>query len=162
MADSDVVEALKPNHLADEIPESTEELKAEVEKAGKLTPEKPKFDEDDPRAQREYSFEFNWVDGRGKAWSGSFINKILSIRDRQLVGVMRARLAAGMPVESLDTYTAEINLMIAHMTFSLTEQPSWAADLRSLDNVELLQALYTEVLGHEATFHGSGTSEDAS
>lgn len=133
---------------------STEDMKAQVEQT--VAPEKPPVPENDPRHQKEYTFEFKWTDGRGKVWQGTFRNRILSMRERSMAGIMRARLAGGQPYESLDILTREINLMVAHMTFSLAEddRPEWAKDLNAIDDVRLLQALYDEVLKHENTFFG--------
>ena len=79
---------------------------------------------------------------------------------RQQVGVMRSRLQSGMPVDSLDALTVEINLMISHMMYSLEdERPKWAADLRKINDIQLLQALYEEVASHESIFHGYRTAE---
>jgi hypothetical protein len=73
---------------------------------------------------------------------------------------MRARLAGGLPQESLDPLTREINLMVSHLAFSLVEKPVWAEELRDLDDVRLLQAIYEEVLSHEASFHGYGSGAE--
>lgn len=120
--------------------------------------------EPDPRDAREYVFSLKYVDGRGKHWEGEFKNKILTLRDRQQVGILRARLADGLPLTSLDILTAEINLMLAHTAYSLIEWPDWAGRenddrkkvlaLDKLDDVELLQAIYAEVDSHEAYFRG--------
>jgi len=134
-------------------PPHLQELKKDI--AEKQKPKKVEPDPiEDPRAKREYPFHFSWTDGSGKVWEGSFTNRILSIRDRQNVGVMRSRLQAGVPVESLDELTYEINLMVAHMSYSIVKCPDWAEDLLSLTDVRLLQAIYEEVIAHEAFFLG--------
>jgi len=115
-----------------------------------------------PREEREYTFVISWKDGRGKLWKGTFTNRVLSIRDRQTVGLMRARMAVGVALDSLDSLTSEINLMIAHLSVSLIKRPDWASDLGALDEVRLLQEIYMEVLNHEATFFGYGKNSDAS
>lgn len=145
---------LEPDHLKN-VTEA--DLKSELDQAMEKAEEKSapaQTDLDDPKLHREYPFEFDWTDLRGKRWKGPFVNKVLSIRDRQMVGVMRAKLAAGVPLDSLDDLTQEINLMVAHMTYSLVERPDWAKDLLALDDVRILQELYGEVLAHEATFLG--------
>jgi hypothetical protein len=92
---------------------------------------------------------------------GDFTNKVLTIRERQMLGVMRARLSGGMTYDALDPLTNEINYMVAHLAFSLGDEkdrPEWARDLRDTENVALLQALYAEVASHEAMFFGWGTA----
>lgn len=154
----EVARRLTPAHL--QIPENTEKLKEEVQKLMEDSGESSILD--DPRGQKEYTFDFKYKDGNGKIWKGRFTNKILTLRDRQGVGVVRARLAAGLPSEALDPLTAEINLMLAHMSFSLIERPEWAKDLSTLEDVRVVQALYEEVLLHEGTFHGYTKASSAS
>lgn len=140
---TELKDRLTPTHL---IPETEEGLKEEA-----AIDEAPATD---PRDKKEFSFPFEHTDRRGKLWQGKFTNQILSIRDRQLVGIMRARLAGGQPFEAVDPLTAEINLMVAHLTQSLTERPEWAKDLLALTDYEILQAIYLEVDSHESHFHG--------
>jgi hypothetical protein len=145
------VKALTLEHL--NLP-PTEDLKTEVQAA--VEPAKPAAPENDPRHQKEYTFEFKWADGRDRVWEGTFTNHVLSVKERSMVGVMRARLSGGQPYDALDPLTQEINLMISHMTFSLAEKDrsGWAKDLREIENLQLLQALYGEVVKHESTFFG--------
>jgi hypothetical protein len=149
-------ELLTPSHL---IPETEEGLKEVAdETVAKIDETEPG---EDPRDKVEYSFKFEFTDGRGKVWQGRFVNRILSIRDRQVVGIMRARLTGGQPYESLDPLTAEINHILTHMTQSLIERPDWAKDMLSLTNYEVLQALYLEVDSHESRFHGRKALKDS-
>jgi hypothetical protein len=137
-----------------DIPTKTNDLKEEIKQATDAT--KSPISENDPKLKKEYPFEFKWTDSRGKVWVGDFVNRILSIGDREKVGIMRARLAGGQPYDSLDPLTQELNLMISHLTFSLDEEkrPDWAKDLREMVDIRVLQALYGEVLKHESTFFG--------
>jgi hypothetical protein len=109
---------------------------------------------DDPKLNEEYEFDFCWKDKRGHKWEGHFTNKILSIAEHQAVGILRSRLGGGIPVESLDLLTNELNLIIAHLSISLKSKPKWAEDLRTLVHIDLLQDLYKEVASHEAMFFG--------
>lgn len=161
-------ERMTPKHLMQpeavdevEIP-SDDDLKRRVETAS--VPEKPKADPDkpDPRGEKKYMFTLEHRDARGKVWTGQFTNKILSIHERQQVGAMRSMLGAGQPIQSLDALTIELNLMVAHMTYSLVEKPDWAENLRSLEDPSVLQAIYTEVDSHESFFLGWGTPQSQS
>ena len=149
---------IKPPDLEDEELPTDEELKKQTEKAASEiedSPEKEKKSRaDDPRSHREFTFSINYIDANGKAWIGDFTTKILSIHERQKVGILRSQLGGGMPVESLDAMTVELNLMIAHLTFSLTARPKWAETLRNLEDFAVVQAIYTEVASHEAYFLG--------
>ena len=143
-----LVEKLKPTHL------DPEELKEQiVQKSGKPDPSA-----DDPKGKEKYTFAFRWVDGRGKVWEGEFTNKVLTIGERQQAGTLRAMLGRGVGPGQLDDFTNELNLIISHLTYSLVQKPEWAEDLTALQNPRVLQALYEEVLGHEATFLGFGSA----
>jgi hypothetical protein len=146
---------------------STEDLKqAAVKAIEPPTPEKKKEEAAklDPRTKTVYPFSFEWIDKNGKMWRGKFQNTRLTIRQQQAMGVVQAQLGGGVPYDSLDPMTREINLMIAHMAFSLDPEirPDWAKELRDLDSVSLLQALYQEVALHEAIFHGLHPAEEGS
>jgi hypothetical protein len=155
-----IEDRLTPKHLILEAP-SDEELKEQVAKAA--LPEKPEVDPDkpDPRGEKRYTFQIEYKDARGKVWKGQFSNKILSIHERQQVGVMRSMLSGGQPLPSLDAMTMELNLMVAHMAYSLTEKPDWASNLRSLEDPGVLQAIYTEVDSHESYFLGWGAPQSS-
>lgn len=141
---------LTPTHII--VPETEEGLHDDADEA-KIDGDEP---EKDARDEVEFTFNLDFKDGKGKPWGGKFVNKILSIRDRQLVGIMRARLTGGLPYESMDPLTAEINLMVTHLTQSLLKRPEWAKDLLALTNYEILQAIFEEVDSHESHFHGRG------
>lgn len=129
--------------VKDAVPNAAGDTKAEVEAPVQ-----------DPRNNNEYEFDIEFRDARGKFWSGKFKNKILTIHERQLVGTLRSRFAGGQPIESLDGLTIEINLMVAHLIYSLADKPQWAENLRTLEDPAIIQAIYAEVSSHEAYFLG--------
>lgn len=137
-------------HL-DEPEKMKEVLEADI--SGK---KQSRIDPDHPMAQKHYTFRINYTDNRGRVWEGEFTSKILSIRERQNAGALRARMSGGAALDSLDALTTELNLMLAHMAYSLTDRPDWAKDLSSLEDIGLIQAIYTEVAAHEANFLGWG------
>ncbi|OGD36831.1 hypothetical protein A2V94_07005 [Candidatus Atribacteria bacterium RBG_16_35_8] len=126
---------------------SIDELQQEA-----MPEEEPKVNED--KYKDIYPFHFKWTSKRGQVFEGDFVNKILSIKDQMGVGVLRAKLAGNTPIESLDAFTVQLNMMVAHLTISLIEKPEWAKDLRDLKYADLLESLYSEVASHEATFFG--------
>lgn len=134
-------------------PEPTSVLKEAVAEAAKPLETKV-AEEADPRHEREWTFNFDWVDGRGKRWQGEFTNKILSIGEQQNAAILQAKLCGGMPFDSIDPQTRNVNHAISHMTYSLQSVPDWAADLRRLEDPGLIVALYMEVASHEAKFFG--------
>lgn len=109
---------------------------------------------DHPKAQPEYAFKFHYKDANGKDWAGDFVSKIPTIQDRQRIGILRAQLSGGLPNNSLDPLTSELNLMIAELTFRLKKRPKWADNLRTILDFGLVQSLYAEVASHEAYFLG--------
>jgi len=158
----DLRDRLVPNHL---VPDTTDEAKEQAEKSlDPMSEEEQESLKDaaDPRMAKEYTFNFEWKDGRGKTWRGKFTNRILNIHQRQLVGILRARLSSNTPPDALDVVTNNINDMIAHLTYSLVKKPKWANNLLELTDVALLQAVMKEVLDHEDFFHGYESPEEAS
>lgn len=144
---------LAPEHLVD-LPADTEDLKTEIENT--VEPEKKAVVDrlDDPRNNERYTFTLRHTDARGKLWEGTFTSKILTIGERQLMGVMRSRYQGGTPLEALDAQTAEINLQLAHLSYALVDYPRWAEKLRDLNDPGVVNAIYREVASHEAFFLG--------
>lgn len=144
-------EILKQRIVSDHLQTSIAEAKQEAEQAVvKAVDPAPKAD---PKMLREYLFEFKFTTPGGKVFTGTFTNKILNVREKELVGIMRARLSGGIAYEVLDTFTKELNMMVSHLSISLKEKPDWAKDLLDLDE-EVIHALYAHVAEHEATFRG--------
>jgi len=143
---------MRPDHLT--VEEQREEVAKKAEEAKPKKEDKP--NDDDPRTQRVYVFDFEWRDGTGKVWRGKFENTVPDIQTRQLIGVLRSQLGNNVPFDALDPTVREMNLVIAHLSFSLTKRPKWADDLGTLYSFELLQRIYEEVATHEAIFLGYG------
>lgn len=141
----------------DDIPSDEDVRKDVAEVVEAKSGPKNKIDLDDPRAQEKYTFKFSYTDARGKEWAGDFSTKILTIHERQMVGALRAQWGGGLPVSAMDALTNELNLMLAHLTYSLSDKPTWAANLRKLQDFQLLQKIYEEVASHEAYFLGWGS-----
>jgi hypothetical protein len=136
---------------AETVPELRPASEVAAELQGKSEAE-PIADED-PKAQLEYTFPLEYKDPRGKLWTGEFRNRILSIRQKQQVKVLKARIGGGLPVEALDADVWTLNEAIAHMTFSLVKRPDWAKNLDELYDEQIVYKLYEEVASHEARFH---------
>lgn len=108
-----------------------------------------------PKDHAEYSFDFEHTDSRGKVWRGHFTNHILTIRERRLSKVMKAKMLGGIPVEAIDREAWEVAEMLSHLSLSLNgtkEPPEWAKDFEKLQDPRILEALYSEVSSHEDTF----------
>lgn len=152
---SSVAQQLHPKHLEAPQP-SLPEMKAQATAAQEAALEK----REDPRTaamrQREYTFPFEYVDAQGKHYSGTFTNKVPDIRTRQQMGILRAQLAGGVPFETLDPFTRELNMVLAHLTYTLKDEgrPDWAKDFNALVDTGPLYKLWEEVALHEATFLG--------
>lgn len=160
---NEILKQLTPSHITEQIPKDVSTLKEEVQNSIDIKPVEEKVTpKESLKSQREYTFNFNWTSPAGKNYKGEFTNRILTIRDKQGVGLMRAKLAGGMAYEAMDPVTIEINLIIAHLTFSLIKRPSWADDLLGLTELSLLQEIYVEVASHEAIFLGFIKDKEAS
>ena len=101
-------------------------------------------------------FALDFTDARGHRWDGQFETHILSINERAQVGLAKSRLAGGIPISSLDGETGLILEMQAHLAVALTKWPPWADELGKLRNVNLLGAIYEEVVKHEDRFWLTG------
>ena len=153
----EIIDKFTPEHISQQIPKSMEELKESVQKnkeQAEEPEEKPEKPDENLKTHSEYTFDFDWTSPTGKRYKGKFTNKILTIGERQDVGLARARLTGGLPAYSFDEFTREINMIIAHLTFSLVRSPDWAKDLTELPEVSVLHEIYTEVASHEAIFFG--------
>jgi hypothetical protein len=148
------IDKFKPDHLTDDEGEQTSQAaKVDVQ---------AKEEKANPRNKNTFTFTVKHRAIPDDSKEAVFTSKILSIADRQNMGVMRSRMQGGAPIESLDALTLEINLIVAHLTYSLTARPEWAEDLLAVSDVSLLQAVYEEVAGHEAYFHGRSTDKEES
>jgi hypothetical protein len=146
-------EALRMDHLN----ESTEELKRQVERTVTGV-EDEAVDAPDPRDEEQWTFQFEWKDGRGRAWRGQFTNKILSIAEQQAAASLKARFTGGAPWAAIDGEMQVINTAVAHMVFSLVEKPTWAEDIRKLLDPALIMAIYDKVSSHETRFFRLGST----
>lgn len=115
--------------------------------------------------QKEYNFEFSYKDAHGKVWTGTFTNTVTSIKMQRLIGRYRAELNLGTPFTMLDPVTSELNMILAHLGFSLkvdaNPEGHWAHDLEALEDFNVLYKLYEEVMAHEATFLGRAKTAEA-
>lgn len=150
---------LTPTHLlgADNGP-TMEELKEQVEKSVAPRPSSEEAKKELMRARR-YVFPFSFTSKGGEHFGGTFTSVVPDIMTRGKIGVMRAQLSGGLPYGAIDPFTNELNLMIATLAFMLEPKageklPSWAEDLRTLTDADVIYALYEEVSAHETTFLG--------
>ena len=147
-----LADQLRPNHIP-----TDEELRKEADAA--LAPEAAQEeDPDDPRGEIEYTFQISYIDARGKSWRGTFVDKILTIGARQGVEIIRARFHAGLSMEAFSQEAVELNLMLAHLNYSIVKRPKWAEDLRSLHDPGIIRAIYGHAVEHEDFFLGWGSA----
>lgn len=141
-------------HLRD----AREQVKQAFETPAPAAPATP---ETRPEREREYTFDFHFADGNGRAWDGKFTNRILTIGQKMEVGVIRGRRQAGVPLESMPLRTMELLHIVGWMEESLVVRPEWAKDLLTLDDEDLVEALWNVVARHERIFHGRGVAAPA-
>lgn len=149
MDSQELRDRMDPKHLTvDELKDGVVEKAGEVQKVPEPDPDK------DPRSQRSYTFDFKYKDGNGKDWTGKFTSEVPDIRTRTMIGSLQAQLSNNVPSDALEPGVRRLNLILAHLTFSLVKRPKWAQDLGALFDPGLLNAIYEEVAQHEATFLG--------
>lgn len=111
------------------------------------------------KCERSYTFQFLHVTPSGERFEGQLTNNILNLKQQRTVGVLRAQMAGGVPLSALDDFTAELNLITAHMMVSLSQPlPKWL-DFDNITDERVLHALWKEVDSHEKTFRGPRTIE---
>lgn len=101
------------------------------------------------------SFTLRYVGYGDRVWAGDFTMKVLSVKDTIQVGLVKARLAGGIPLADLDPNTAFTLEVVAHLTVAIVAAPPWAKDLLSIYDGNVLGAIYQEVTAHEARFRGA-------
>ncbi len=97
-------------------------------------------------------FTLDFVDERGRRWAGDFKVKVLTIKDTIQLGLIKARLAGGVPIAHLDPDTALTLEVLAHLSVAIVARPPWAKDLMGLYDTGVVSALYEEVAKYEARF----------
>jgi hypothetical protein len=85
----------------------------------------------------------------GKMYSGSFTAKKVTIGGQGRLGVIRARLNEGLQVDETTDY---LHRMIAQCYVSLTRSPDWFRDLENFHDIDLLTAIFGEVMAFERSF----------
>lgn len=153
---------LSMTHLSEETQADTEDLKKAIllqtqpEQAAPQPPVRP-----DPRDEDEWTFQFSWTDPRGKTYTGTFTNKILTMGEQQSMAALITRFTAGAPWDALLPDVQITTRAIAHMTFSLTKRPPWASDLRKVKDPALILALWGRVASHETRYFRLDEIEEA-
>lgn len=114
----------------------------------------------------EHEFDLDHLDGRGRRWSGKFRCHVLTIKERGIVGLTRARLCGGLTPSQIDEITMQIYDMQAWLAVAIDEAPPWAKNLGEYREISVLGAVYKEVLAHEDRFHApipapTGKGKDA-
>lgn len=118
-------------------------------------------------SRKTFNFEFKADDG--ETYTGQFTTKRLAIKDRAKVGVKKSQLMGGMHCvrdeegvptgQGVDEYTDSLNEMIAHLEVSLEQKPVWF-NLEEIADVELVQAVYREVMDFEMSFFRAANRAD--
>ena len=135
------------------IPDSPKEAVQESKLPGDLNDHKGV----DSLVESTKTFTLDYTDQRGYHWGGTFKTHILTIKERTVVGLTRARLSGGVPPESLDSTTISILEIQAHLAVSLDDAPDWADNLVEFRDIGVLAEIYKEVASHEAQFWGTAT-----
>lgn len=137
----------------------TEEAPALAEAARTKAAEEKRLEQ--LRSSERYTFTFprpgtKLPERLHAQYAGTFTSVIPTGRVLNAIGVTRANLGNGLPYDTLDPWTREFNLVLAHLHHRLDRTvpdfPEWAKDLQAIRHTEVLFELYAEVALHEATF----------
>lgn len=116
----------------------------------------------------EYRFSIQIVgEESGLNWTGDFLYKRPTIGQRAQIDALRARLCGDLA--TLDPSIIDMNLMIAHLRFTLHEYPDWWAEAdhgNSLYDTNVVLAVYDKIIEFERSWreniHGKITSNTVS
>lgn len=153
----DIQKRLEPTHLQEA---SVADIKKDLEEEAGLVEGKKKPPKKNPRDKEEYVFKVDYTDARGKKWEGEFKNRILTVKQRRLVGPLQSRLLLGVNIESLPVSSVELAAMQAHLEYSLVERPEWAETLDDVNDPNVIYSIYGEVASHEAFFQRPRETEE--
>lgn len=155
------------DHLAEAIKTASAEDIAESIERDEVARKTPQPTEREMRMrERKYTWLFEWPprnpddpNAPPPKTTATLTSTIPSVGTRRKIGIFRARLFGGVPFESLDPFTREIGLILSRFHYCLDASANpkdhWARkDLDDVDDYEMLQAIYEEVMAHEATFLG--------
>ena len=102
--------------------------------------------------KKHYTFPIE-VEFHGEKLKGSFSNHILTNNERAEVDVIAARMRGGLPWESFSPTARDRQQMIAHLIVSLSdERPAWAKEIGEIEDLNVIGAIYQEVIKHENNF----------
>jgi len=104
----------------------------------------------------DMEFKFNYQ-GKGEEsginWTGDFVYRRPTLRERALIDVMAKRL--GGDLATIDRDVAYYNEASAHLRFTLKEYPDWWKDTDfggSLYDANVIMDLYDKILEFEANW----------
>lgn len=106
---------------------------------------------------REKIFVIEYRDMRGVERQAKVKSIVPSVDTEIEIGVATARLAGGVPVDNLSTYTRGILAILAYVSKTM-EIPKGLRDLAAID-VPTLELLYEVALTHKAEFFRRGPSK---
>ena len=122
----------------------------------------PEKKEDAAETKEIEPIHFEYTARNGKVWKGEFVNKVLSIAQRQDKAILESQFNGGQPYDSLNGVQATVNHALAHMAYSLQQRPKWAENLRILHDHYVILALCAEVTAHEDKFLGRQSNPEES
>lgn len=100
-----------------------------------------------------HTFKLSYTDRRGHLWEGQFTTHVLAVKEHIQVGLIKARMAGGIPLDAIDPFTSNLLEMMAHLAVSLDDAPDWYANIEDIREQGVLEAVYTEVADHARRFH---------
>lgn len=87
----------------------------------------------------------------GRRHSGEFVIRRLNLGLMRQVSVRKAELNGGMPHDSLDPATRQLNSLLAHLEFAILKAPEWWKP-EEFYSGDLIAQVYEEVMNFEDSF----------
>lgn len=95
----------------------------------------------------------------GKRFAGTFRSQMPRVKERNLIGLVIARMIGGSPYDSVPPVVRQRLEMLATFEVVLTERPAWFRDPESFFADDVLWEVYGRILEHFTTFFRSKPSQ---
>lgn len=94
-------------------------------------------------------------------WVGTFVFHYPSLFDQMQIGVAKARMLAGVPMQSVDPLTDNIAHMVATLNVVLDSAPDWfKVDELDYDDYEMLDEVYETYASWRESFRKGNQQSD--
>ena len=92
-------------------------------------------------------------------YSGEFVLKYPSLKDKMDIGILRSKLTGGVPTQQLDVVTDNIAYMAATLIIVTVSAPDWF-DIEIMEDYNVLDYIFTEYTKWTNSFRRTNKPSD--